>query len=214
MSTFLTRLDHVAQELEREILDGGVTAGSALRQDVIARRYGVSHIPVREAFRKLEARGLVRIEPHRGARVVGISVEEILDTLEVRVLLETAALKAAIPNLGPEHLVRAEAVTDQIDELGNGEQWPTLNWEFHESLYTAARRPALLSLIKQLHADPRTMRMTALVTQNVRASNGEHRRLIALLRARRNADALALLRRHILIDPRKLRQKKLGKPPR
>jgi DNA-binding GntR family transcriptional regulator len=204
----LTRLDHVAQGLESEILEGRLVEGSALRQDAIARQYGVSHIPVREALRKLEARGLVRIEPHHGARVVGFSVGEILETLDVRVLLECAALEAAIPNLAREHFDNAEAVADLIDEQGDRKQWPTLNWRFHESLYSAAGRPVLLALIKQLHADPRSIRITSLITQDVKASNREHRKLIDLLRNDRNVEALALLRSHILIDPRKLRRNK------
>lgn len=206
----LTREEHVALQLERDILSGRLAEGSALRQDALARAYGVSHIPVRAAFRKLEARGLVRIEPHRGARVVSVSIEEILEMLDLRVLLETEALKAAIPNLSSEHLDRAERIVDRIDRPFDRELWPTLNWQFHECLYSAAGRPVLLSIIERMHTDPRSMRITSLITQNVRASNREHRRLLALLRARRSGEVLSLLKRHILIDPRRLRRRKRG----
>ena len=57
-----TLIDHVAETLREEILSGAIEPGTRLRQDDIAQKLGVSHIPVREAFRQLGSEGLVRIE--------------------------------------------------------------------------------------------------------------------------------------------------------
>ena len=59
----------VAGMLRDQIQDGGLAPGTRLRQNEIAERFGVSTTPVREAFAQLQAEGLVRIDPHRGAVV-------------------------------------------------------------------------------------------------------------------------------------------------
>jgi len=80
--TMKARFEHrtlsaaIAEHLRQEILDGQHAAGTQLRQDALAERFQVSRIPVREALFQLEAEGLLRMEPHRGAIVSSFSVEE------------------------------------------------------------------------------------------------------------------------------------------
>ena len=73
--TFLHRTisASVAEELRRRIVDGEFQAGFQLRQEALAVEFGVSRIPVREALMQLEAEGLVKIHPHRGAIVSALS---------------------------------------------------------------------------------------------------------------------------------------------
>ena len=73
----------IVEQLRRAILDGTHAAGTQLRQDALAAAYQVSRIPVREALFQLEAEGLVRIEPHKGAIVAAFSLEEIDDVFQV-----------------------------------------------------------------------------------------------------------------------------------
>jgi len=67
----------ISKELASRIVAGQIEAGTKLRQDHIAEEFGTSHVPVREAFRRLEEQGLVVSEPRRGVRVAGFSLEQV-----------------------------------------------------------------------------------------------------------------------------------------
>ena len=71
----------IVDQLRQSILDGTYPAGSQLRQDALGEAYGVSRIPVREALFQLEAEGLVRIVPQKGAIVSELSLDEINDSV-------------------------------------------------------------------------------------------------------------------------------------
>jgi DNA-binding GntR family transcriptional regulator len=121
-----TLQERIAAVLERDIVEGRISAGQRLLQNELASRFNVSHIPVREALRTLGARGLVDISPQRGARAAAFSAEEIRDVLEVRILLETAALKAAIPRLErSDYAALAQAIRDIAVEREPA-RWPAL----------------------------------------------------------------------------------------
>jgi DNA-binding GntR family transcriptional regulator len=87
----------VAGGLRQGILSGALGGGRPLRQDEIAREFGVSRIPVREALRQLEGEGLVTFYPHRGATVSELPYEEATEIGEIRASSETLALKRALP---------------------------------------------------------------------------------------------------------------------
>jgi GNAT superfamily N-acetyltransferase/DNA-binding transcriptional regulator YhcF (GntR family) len=97
------------RSLAERIIAGMMEPGTKLRQDHIAEEFGASHVPVREAFRRLEAQGLVVSEPRRGVRVAGFSLNEIREVAEMRAALEALALRNAAP-----HLTRA--IPDQAEE--------------------------------------------------------------------------------------------------
>ena len=67
----------MASALERAIMDGSIPLGSWLRQEALAAKFGVSRTPVREALRILHEKGVVRLEPRRGALVRGPTVRDI-----------------------------------------------------------------------------------------------------------------------------------------
>ncbi|MEX2238595.1 MAG: GntR family transcriptional regulator [Dehalococcoidia bacterium] len=73
-----SKAEAVWETLRAEILSGRVAEGTHLRQDELAAHWGVSSTPVREAFRRLEAEGLVELLPHRGVRVCPLPERESL----------------------------------------------------------------------------------------------------------------------------------------
>src|SRR5687768_12544890 len=89
----------ILDQLRKAILDGTYPAGAQLRQDALAETFGVSRIPIREALFQLDAEGLVRIVPQKGAVVSELSVDEIDDVFALRRLLEPRLLAASIPLL-------------------------------------------------------------------------------------------------------------------
>ena len=89
----------ISRELAARIVSGRIAPGERLRQDHIAAEFGASHVPVREAFRHLESRGLAVSEPRRGFRVAGFSSAEVREVAEMRAALEVLALRHAAPHL-------------------------------------------------------------------------------------------------------------------
>ncbi len=188
----------MADVLREAILRGILRAGQQLRQDEIARELGVSHIPVREALRQLEAEGLVRLRPYRGFEVSELSPEEVEELYEIRIPLECQALKLALPRLTDEDLQRAEAVLDAIDAEDDPSVWSQLNTEFHAVLYAPSGRQRLLNLIRTLRTNvDRYLRLYISVMQRKQYSQREHRRILEAVRRRDAAEAVAALEEHL-----------------
>ena len=190
----------VADVLRDAILSGRLPAGQSLPQDEIAAQFGLSRIPVREALRQLEGEGWVTLFPHRRAVVSALSYEELREIVEIRVLLETAALRLAIPHLSADDLARADeilAITDQDGDVAA--HWSEHNWDFHATLYAPADRPRLLSMSKSLHDNiDRYLRRYRFILDDYKAQGQrEHREILAACKRRDIDRAVTLLGRHI-----------------
>src|SRR5690242_5553775 len=104
------------EALRERILRGDYPEGEPLRQDALADELGVSRIPVREALRQLEAEGLVTFNPHRGAVVSSLSLDEIVELFELRADIECDLLARAIPRMERDQLNRAIEVLDEFED--------------------------------------------------------------------------------------------------
>jgi DNA-binding GntR family transcriptional regulator len=195
----------VAEVLREAILRGILVAGQQLRQDEIARELGVSHIPVREALRQLEAEGLVRLRPYRGFEVSELSPEEVEELYEIRIPLECQALRLAMPHLTDADLRRAEEILDAIDAEQDPSAWSQLNTEFHAVLYAPSRRQRLLNLIRTLRTNvDRYLRLYISVMRRKQYSQREHRKILEAVRRRDVAAAVEALEEHLGIACRML----------
>ncbi len=142
--------DAVADSLRSQILDGTLGVGLQLRQEELAQRFGVSRIPVREALGRLQAEGLVEHFANRGSVVAGRTVDDLLETLDIRIALETRALKLALPNLTQKDIKAAREIMRRYDESESPRQWTELNLEFHLALYRPCGRERLVRMIEDL----------------------------------------------------------------
>jgi DNA-binding GntR family transcriptional regulator len=162
----------VAGMLRDEIQDGGLAPGTRLRQNEVAGRFGVSTTPVREAFAQLQAEGLVRIDPHRGAVVFHPTAEDLLEYYEIREVLESLAVRHAIERLTPAIAKNLNELIDRMRRTTDARRWLRLNDEFHLKLYECARRPHLSSLIDNLRdASSRTASHRIKPTVSIRRSS-------------------------------------------
>jgi len=89
--------DRIRDALVTRILDGTYPAGMRLKELTLAREFGVSQAPIREALRELEGSGLVKNERYRGTRVCGADYREIRESYELRGLMEERALQLLAP---------------------------------------------------------------------------------------------------------------------
>lgn len=140
----------VAERLREEIQHGTLAPGTRLRQNDVAQRFGVSTTPVREAFAQLQAEGLVRIDPHRGAVVFHPTVDDVLEFYEIREALESLAVTHAIPSLKADTARDLDALIERMRRTEDPRRWLKLNDRFHLRLYESAGRPRLSALIDNL----------------------------------------------------------------
>ena len=140
-----TIASRISRVLAERIISGVLTPGERLRQDHIAEEFGASHVPVREAFRLLEAQGLAVSEPRRGVRVAAFDLKEVREVAEMRAVLEVLALRHAIPHLTAAILDRAEAATVAADTSRDVRSWEAANRAFHRLILEPCGMPRLLA---------------------------------------------------------------------
>ncbi|MCC9623833.1 GntR family transcriptional regulator [Thalassospira sp. MA62] len=196
-----TITDQVTEDLRSRILTGDFPAGFQLRQDAIANEYNISRIPVREALQRLDAEGLVTFQPHKGAIVSQLSIDEIEELFEVRKLLECELLRHAVPKLTAEDLASVENILLVFDEAfraGDMDKWGELNREFHDRLYRPSNRPKTLEIVRMIGNN--TVRFTqaqlALTGATDRAER-EHHQIFEACKAGDTEGAVELLAAHI-----------------
>ncbi|KLK91287.1 GntR family transcriptional regulator [Microvirga vignae] len=200
----------VAEELRRRIVDGDLKSGLQLRQDALAAEFGVSRIPVREALMQLEAEGLVKILPHRGAIVSELSMEEVQELFELRMLLEPRLLKASARYLTEMDYDRLDRI---LQEYGSElrakhvRRWGELNTEFHNVLYQHAGQPRAQAIVANLLQEcDRHTRLQLSLTGGMERAEIEHAELVRLCKNGKISAACALLKTHIEGVGKSLRQ--------
>ena len=107
--------ERVVTAMRRAIVMGELVPGSHLKEPVLAQRFGVSRLPIREAIARLEREGLVRIAPRRGAFVLGVTEQDISDIYECRLMLESHAIRRAAGRIDEQGTASLQAFIDQMD---------------------------------------------------------------------------------------------------
>lgn len=192
--------DWVFQVIRTAIVRGELPGDMPLRQDEISTALSVSHIPVREAFRQLEAQGLVRIYPNRGAVVTKLSCKELSDVMDTRILLEVGALRLALPHITEEDLARARELLELFSKEKDPIKGAELNLKLHFSLYDPCDNQALLSLIDQMHANVDRYITPFFGKEEVSAelyTVDEHSQIISACESKDTELATAILRTHL-----------------
>ena len=188
----------VAAVLREAITTGQLKANQPLPQDEIATQLRVSHIPVREALRQLQSEGLVDYQPNRGATVSALGPAEIAEIYEIRVILETAAIRQAVPHLTRAQLDRAGAILHQGAQAHDGATWGSLDVEFHQLIYGLDRRPQLREMIAGLLRRVDRYWLThGLMLKYREEFDREHAGLLAALERRDAEGASRLLEQHL-----------------
>lgn len=192
----------LAESLRERILDGEFKPGEALIQEALAEEYECSRMPVREAFRQLEAAGLIVTKVHKGAVVAAMPAEQAMELFELRANLECVLLEIAIPNMTTEDLDAAAQVLRELEKAyleRDVNSWGALNWEFHRSLYLPAKRTQTLSIVHGINLQvERYIRLQLLISETFEKAQSEHSKLLNTCREGDTQTAMRLLKQHIL----------------
>lgn len=145
--------DQVYGQLREALISGAFEARETFTIAGLAERFQVSHMPVREALRRLAAESAVRIAPSGTAYVPDLSAEELDDIARARRIVEGAAAEIAFDNLDAEDLAELQRLVLRHRDsglAGDNSAMTALNREFHFHIYRAAQSPVLLSQIENL----------------------------------------------------------------
>ena len=171
----------VYRQIRDNILSGKYITNEELKEKNIGEELGVSRTPVREALRQLELEGLVSIITNKGAFVVGVSLEDIKDIFEMRVLLEGLCAKKAAMNITQEQieqldenicLAKFHAQNKHYDKLVMQDS------KFHEILYEASGSRELNKILKDYHEYVARVRKISLEDETrINESVSEHKKI-------------------------------------
>lgn len=188
----------IEERLRSAILDGRLPPGTALRQEELAGLFGVSRMPVREALRQLEAQSLLKVVMHKGAVVAPLIGEDAVDTYNLRVLLETEALRQSIPNLDAADIALARGYIAQLEEETRHAEIGRLNRLFHMTLYSKASNQKLLRFIEiELNEEERFLRFHLSAMGLGKLTQDDHIALVDAANDKLVEQAIEVLEKHL-----------------
>jgi DNA-binding GntR family transcriptional regulator len=152
-SDSVTAQDLVLTSVRQAILSGVLQPGARLRQEELADLFGTSRIPVREALRALEYEGLVSSEPHRGFTVTALDADDVEEVYDLRILLESHAVRLALPMMTDDDLEDLEVLFARMQEAESPDEQLASREKFYMRLYSVTGRPRLVGLIMRLRQE-------------------------------------------------------------
>ncbi|GAB3142840.1 GntR family transcriptional regulator [Micromonospora sonneratiae] len=201
----LSKSEAVYQRLRVRILDGTYSSGFRLVLGQVAKEFGVSPVPVREAVRRLEAEGLVTFIRNVGAEVAGINTSDYADAMQTLAVLEGMATALAAGRLTKQDIAKANEINEEMREM-LGERFDPvrftdLNHQFHEVLCATCPNRHLHDLLQREWERIALIRRSSFtfVPGRSRASVEEHDALLALIRSGAEPGEIEMVaRRHKL----------------
>ena len=183
---YRTAQQYVLNTLRGEILNGLHPANTHLRQEEVAKRLNVSTTPVREAFRDLRAEGLVLIDPNKGVLTRGLTVADVTEIYDLRMILESRLAKLACLHTTAADLALARTCHDKMCAVNSTEEWALVNESFHEQLVKNQASTRLYDMTEALaRAAYPYVNLSMRVDRDLMESNNrEHAGLLAAYEAR------------------------------
>ena len=205
----------VARALRRAIVSGQLQPGEALSEAVLARRYGVSRTPVREALKQLEREHLVQIVPRVGTYVQKATADDVIDALIVKEALEgiAARLAAARPDAAEVSGLSRIAGEREAAAAAGAELALIVeaNLRFHDLILRLAASPALqfhLQLLLNQFRVPHQQQVAVTLSRPARLQQMlvEHRRIVTAIEAGDPAEAERAMRAHVSAGREEIRK--------
>ncbi|QIE54857.1 GntR family transcriptional regulator [Pikeienuella piscinae] len=199
--------DSIADALEQMIVTGEFADGERLSEVALAERFGVSRTPVREAFQRLAASGLIEQLPRRGVFIQQPGPVELLEMFEVMAELESVCGRLAARRIAPARLKELDAANSACRAAMAAEDidgYYRANEIFHHAIYNESGNGFLAGEAARLHRRLRPYRRMQLYLKGrIAQSMAEHEEIVAALRAADEARAGDALRTHVAVQGEK-----------
>ena len=197
-----SRADHVRLKLEQAIVTGALQPGARLDEQSLAKEFGVSRTPVREALAQLASIGLVVLRPR--ATVAALSLRDLIDMFDVMAELESMCARLAARRITrPERdeLLAAHKAASALVESDDADDYYAANARLHEVIYAASHNEFLkdtVSSIRNRCAPYRRLQLRQ--PGRLAKSNAEHEAIVTAILAGQEERAGQLIRAHILVQ--------------
>jgi DNA-binding GntR family transcriptional regulator len=191
----------VYNQLREMILSGALEGGTQIEERQLAEEMGVSRTPLREAIGQLSNEGIIEYRPYRGNYVRTFTAKQVNDLYQVRMALESLAMRLAIPKLSQEHIHKIRQILDDVERaLQNNDMdgYNEADRRFHKAILDISGNETLKEAMDRLSAQIQMVRVIANQDHDVVESTARERPLIlAALEARDADEAARLMEEHI-----------------
>jgi len=197
-------VDHTVHYLEDMIVKGKLGPGQRIKEQEVSSRLGISRPPVREAFKILEAEGLIRREPRRGVFVSEVTSNDIWEVYTLKIALYTLAVGLAIDRISDNGVGKLEKIVAEMEMIVQDDSNPDiiryeeLNNLFHDTTTILAGHVRLKKMVQSLNNQIKRVSYRSFTKEgHLRSSCGYHREILEAIKARDKALAERLTREHI-----------------
>lgn len=202
-----TMSEQVYNLLRQKIIDQEIKPGEVLMEVAVSEALGVSRTPVRESFRLLQHEGLVAKNPKGGVVVTELTLEELKEVSDLRLVFEVYSIELTCENISDEEIFELEKIAKEADKmLHNSDeskkldllQLGSLNTKFHDVLCKSAGSDYLLRMLKIIRLPILRYRPFSLETQRQRERAwADHKKIIDLLKERNKPELKKIMKKHI-----------------
>jgi DNA-binding GntR family transcriptional regulator len=209
--------DQVYDSLKWELLAGGLRAGDFLQEQQLADRFGVSKTPIREALGTLVDQGLIQLLPRKGYWVAPVSSREILECIDLRIILECAAVELAVQRITETELRELEKLI--LPHASDGRKlvdqalvakYGRNNILFHSKIGEASGNLTLARVMTSLLEKMTRAIFVSYSFPEIEETASDHKLIVDALRAGNSSEAQALVKRHLQVTRLRLMKAALG----
>lgn len=200
-NTKVSLTEEIFAKLKDEIVQVRLKQGELLTESELAQRFNVSKTPVREALTRLKGEGFVEILPYKGYLVTGISVGDLQNIFQFRLILELASTELAVKYATDEELNGLEKLAREsfvLDDEESITKYNGINYQFHIQMAQICRNPLLVSSLSNVLNQLRRVLLLDLKTTHAEEISRSHRQLIELIRERKKEEVIEQVRKHIM----------------
>jgi len=210
----------LAQLIREEIFSGEVTAGARLKVSEIAKRYGTSTNPAREALQVLEGEGLVTITPNRGAKVREINDDMLQNVFDLKIVLWAYIVKSFVESATPDEIADLRCHQEHCEEAvlkGDYAAYHKANLAFHDFIVDHHFNSEAVAIIRKHDRWLQALsKSEPLNFAQMRRSVAEHWRIVEAVEKGETEEAARAIEEHLLSTQTafqdRLRRKRLKKP--
>ena len=202
MINYKSKVDIAYDYLMEKINMGEYNQGDRLVISQISKQLSISDIPVREALRRMESDGYVKIMANQGAVVIGLSKTSLINIYQIRGILEGYASRLAVDCLNPKQIKQLYLNIEKSHEAyekKNYKKFAQLNYDFHMSMYESIANHELYNTIFELwNKWSITKKVFSVAPQRIPASMEEHKKILKLIVAKKHEEVEQFVRMHKL----------------
>jgi DNA-binding GntR family transcriptional regulator len=182
-------MEEIHRVLRSRILSEEYYLGEKLSENTLAREFGCSRTPIREAIKRLESENLIEIRPQSGTYVKMLTPKDYSNLLEVRAYLEGLSYRLAIERASDEAIAALEPLLDEMDRVILArpiemQHFAELHYRFHFSILEMGKNVLLVSMFERLNLRSSHMFLRSMNAESAARTQEEHHRILNSLKAR------------------------------